>query len=73
MMATKFTNFAWLTGFDKDAFPKFVDYILGEKVHQLDTNTTTDTAMPHPPWHLVLVALSTVLRVPFAQGCLPAG
>ena len=56
MMATKFTNRPWLKDIGPDAFGKFVDYVLGRKVWELEVPSAAVglPATPKPPWALIL-------------------
>ena len=56
MIASKFTNRSWLTGLTSADFNKFVDYVLGRKVLDIETGTSGDgvTHAPKPSWSLVL-------------------
>ncbi|CAE7937949.1 FCPC [Symbiodinium necroappetens] len=56
-MAARFKSKQWLQGLRLSDFDQFVNYILGEKVAQLNVPTShqpNDVPTLSPPWHVVL-------------------
>ena len=56
-VAARFKSKQWLQGLKLSDFDRFVNYILGEKVAQLNVPTShqpADVPSLSPPWHVVL-------------------
>ena len=54
MLATKYFSRPWLQSLIPGTWGKFVDYVLGNKVHLLNLNADTSTTPLSPPWNIVL-------------------